>query len=149
MPHESCSLPGPADPAENLRMLNLLRARRIAVVGASNRPGRASYDVIDYLLDAGKEVIPVNPNHSAILGMKCHASLEEVPGKIDLVNVFRRPEACADIVRQAIKVGAKGIWLQSGIRNDEARQLAEEAGVAYIEDRCLMVEHMRMVRGRA
>ena len=76
----------------------------------------------------GYEVIPVNPNHDEVLGRKCYARLADVPGEIDLVNVFRRPQFCADVTREAIAIGAKGVWLQAGIRNEEAQKLAEEAG---------------------
>ena len=105
-------------------------------------PNRPSYGVASYLLDVGKEIIPINPNHRQALGLKCFSNLEEISGPIDLVNIFRRPEFCPEIVRQAILIRAKGVWLQSGIRSPEAKQLASEAGLDYVEDRCLMVEHM-------
>jgi predicted CoA-binding protein len=94
------------------------------------------------LLAHGYDVVPVNPNHEEVLHRKCYARLADVPGEIDLVNVFRRPEFCADVTREAIAIGAKGVWLQSGIRNDEAMALAAEAGVDFVQDRCIMVEHM-------
>jgi predicted CoA-binding protein len=146
MSNPSCPLPAPDGHRDFSIIQEMLRAHRIAIVGASNMPGRASYEIANYLLDVGKEVIPVNPNHSSVLGLKCFASLEEVPGKIELVNVFRRPEFCADVVRSAIKVGGKAVWLQSGIRNEEARNLAIQAGLGFIQDRCLMVEHMHAER---
>jgi uncharacterized protein len=77
-----------------------------------------------------------------VFGQKCYARLSDVPGEIDLVNVFRRPQFCADVTREAIEAGAKGVWLQAGIRNEDARILAEEAGVDFVQDRCIMVEHM-------
>jgi uncharacterized protein len=121
----------------------MLRAERIAVVGLSDDPSRPSYGVARYLQDVGKQIIPVNPNHATVMGLKCYARLEDVPGPIDLVDVFRRPEYCADVARSAVAVGAKGVWLQSGIRSNESRQLARAADIDYVEDRCLMVEHMR------
>src|SRR5690349_9142782 len=117
----------------------LVQAKRIAVVGASDDPSRASYGVMRYLISAGKEIIPVNPKYEQVLGRKCYARLEDVPGQIDLVDVFRRPEYCADVVRSAIAMGAKGVWLQSGIVSAEARQLAEAAALDYVENHCLMV----------
>jgi predicted CoA-binding protein len=120
----------------------MLQARRIAVVGMSDDPSRPSHGIGGYLASHGYEVIPVNPNHDQVLGQKCYARLSDVPGEIDLVNVFRRPQFCADVTRDAIAKGAKGVWLQAGIRNEEAQRLAEEAGIDFVQDRCIMVEHM-------
>jgi len=122
------------------RMLN---ARRIAVVGLSDDPSRPSYGVSRYLQSVGKDIIPVNPRYEKVLGSTCYAALEDIPGKIDLVNVFRRPGFCAEVVRSAVALKAGGVWLQSGITNEEARQLAESAGIDFVQDRCIMVEHMR------
>ena len=124
----------------------MLDARRIAVVGLSDDPSRPSYDVASYMKSAGKEILPVNPNHKTVMGLPCYPSLAAVPGPIDLVDVFRRPEFCADVVRDAIAAGAKGVWLQSGIRSEEAKRLAAQAGIDFVQDRCLKVEHM--FRGR-
>ena len=139
---EACSLPtrGQGPEAEVVR--RLLSAKRIAVVGLSDDPSRPSYDVARSLRSAGKEIIPVNPTHDTVMGMKCYPSLAAVPGKVDLVNVFRRPEYCADVAREAVEIGAKGVWLQSGIRSSEARAIAARAGIDYVEDRCLKVELM-------
>jgi len=127
-------------------MERMLNAKRVAVVGLSDDPSRPSFGVASYLLSVGKEVIPVNPNHERVLGLKCYPSLSSAPGPIELVDVFRRAEFCADVVREAIAVGAKGVWLQSGIVSDEARELAGRAKLDYVENRCLMVDLMR--RGR-
>lgn len=122
---------------------NLLAARRIAVVGLSDDSSKPSYMIADYLLSRGREVVPVNPMYKSALGLKCYASLEDIAGVIDLVNVFRRPEFCADIVRSTIATGAGGVWLQSGIISEEARQLASAANMPFVQDRCLMVEMRR------
>jgi predicted CoA-binding protein len=122
---------------------HLLQAKRIAVVGLADDPSRPSHYVSEYMMENGKEVIPVNPNHEQVLGKQCYKSLKDVPGSIDLVNVFRRPSFCPEVVRDAIAVGAKGIWLQSGIISEEAQKLAREAGIPFIQNRCLMVEHSR------
>jgi len=122
------------------RMLN---ASRIAVVGLSDDPSRPSYGVARYLQSVGKEIIPVNPRYDQVLGTTCYAALEDIPDKIDLVNVFRRPGYCAEVVRSAVALNAGGVWLQSGITNEEARQIAEAAGLDFVQDRCIMVEHMR------
>ena len=121
------------------RMLN---ARRIAVVGLSDDPSRPSYGVARYLQSVGKEIIPVNPRYDQVLGTTCYAALEDIPDKIDLVNVFRRPGYCAEVVRSAVALKAGGVWLQSGITNEEARNVAESAGIDFVQDRCIMIEHM-------
>jgi predicted CoA-binding protein len=124
----------------------MLKAKRIAVVGLSDDPMRASYGVADYLRAHGYEIVPVNPNHDEVLGLKCYARLADVPGAIDLVNVFRRPQFCAQVTREAIEVGAKGVWLQSGILNETARELASKAKIDFVQNRCIMVEHMHRER---
>jgi len=143
MPAESCPLPSRSPAVEASAIDRMLKAKRIAVVGMSDDPDRPSHGIGGYLLAHGYEVIPVNPSHDAVLGKKCYASLADVPGEIDLVDVFRRPEFCADVTREAIAAGAKGVWLQAGIRNEEAKRLAAEAGIGFVQDRCIMVEHMQ------
>ena len=137
--------PPPTGPTrdEAAVIARMLRWRRVAIVGASDDPGRASFAIASYLLGHEYEVVPVNPNHTNVIGLKCYATLADVPGRLELVNVFRRPEFCADVARDAIARGATGLWLQSGITSGDARQLAHKAGIDYIENRCIMVEHMR------
>ena len=141
MEHDACPLP---DRSEHLppAVRKMLSARRIAVVGLSDDPSRASYDVASYLRSAGKEIVPVNPNYKTVMGMRCYPRLEDVPGAIDVVNVFRRPEHCADVVRSAAAVGAQGVWLQSGIVSDEAEDAAREAGIDFVQDRCMKIDLM-------
>ena len=140
---EACPMPStPEDRAEAGAVKRMLAGKRIAVVGLSDDPSRASYGVAAYLRSVGKEIIPVNPNYATVMGIKCYPTLEAVPGPIDVVDVFRRPEHCADVARSAVAVRAKGVWLQSGIVSDEARQIARRAGIDYVEDRCLKVDHM-------
>lgn len=143
MENESCRLPAGRGDSESETIARLLAAKRVAVVGLSDDPSRPSFGIASYLLSVGKEVIPVNPNHTRVMGLQCYPSLEAAPGPIELVNVFRRPEYCADIVRSAIASGAKGVWLQSGITNREARELAARAKIDFVQNRCIMVEHMR------
>ena len=147
MTDQSCPLPTPPRRDELEMIDRMLRSRRITIVGASDDPSRASYAIAAYLVGHGYEVVPVNPNHSTVLGMRCYGSLDDVPGKVEVVNVFRRPEYCDEVARQAISRGATGLWLQSGITNAEARRLAQERGIDYIENRCIMVEHGRRERG--
>jgi predicted CoA-binding protein len=143
MSGEACPMPIPPTADEETIIRHLLQAHRIAVVGLADDPSRPSHYVSEYMMASGKEIIPVNPNHEQVLGKKCYKSLKDVPGQIDLVNVFRRSEFCADVVRDASAVGAKGVWLQSGILSTEAEQLARDAGIPFIQNRCLMVEHSR------
>lgn len=126
-------------PAEILR-----DARTIAVVGASPKPDRPSHRVMAYLLGAGYRCIPVRPlNCEEVLGVPCVASLSEIEEPIDLVDVFRRPEYCAEVAREASAVGAKALWLQLGIVSAEARIVAREADMDYVEDACAAVVHRR------
>jgi uncharacterized protein len=119
-------------------------AQTIAVVGLSPRESRDSHMVARYLREQGYRVIPVNPNTDEVLGEKSYPSLTDVPDTIDLVNVFRRPEFVPDIAREAVEVGAKVIWMQIGVVNDEAARIAAVGGLKVVMDRCLMVEHRRI-----
>src|SRR5207248_7206162 len=126
-------------PAEILR-----DAATIAVVGASPRPGRPSNTIMGYLLAAGYRCIPVRPADCAeVHGVPCVASLTEIEEPIDLVDVFRRAEFCADVARDAAAVGAKALWLQLGIVSPEARIVARDSGMDYVEDACTLVVHRR------
>lgn len=142
MPEDACPLPSNSNGRDFDAVRRMLAGKRIAVVGLSDDPSRPSYGVAEYLQSAGKEIVPVNPNCQRVLGQRCYPSLEAVPGPLDVVDVFRRPEYCPDIVRSAIAVGAKGVWLQSGIVSPEAQRLAAEAGLDFVQDRCVKVEHM-------
>jgi uncharacterized protein len=121
----------------------LREAKTIAVVGASPSASRTSNSVMRYLQRAGYRCIPVNPNADEVLGERCYPSLGDVPEPFDLVDVFRRPEFCADVARDAAAVGAAALWLQLGIRSAEARAIAEAAGMDYVEDACTAVVHHR------
>jgi predicted CoA-binding protein len=141
----ACPLPDPTRRDPDI-LPQLLRAHRIAIVGLSPDPSRASFHVAQYLMEQGKEIIPVNPSHAQILGLTSYPDLESVPGKIDLVNVFRRPEFTPAIVESALKIHAGGVWLQSGITSPESARIASQAGLPFIQNRCLMVEHSRHAR---
>lgn len=116
----------------------LREAKTVAVVGCSATPGKDAHEIPKFLTRY-KTIIPVNPSAPEIFGLKAYKTLEEVPGPIDLVNVFRPSEEAPAIVRQAIKVGAKGVWLQTGLSSEEARRLAHEAGIDYVEGACTRV----------
>lgn len=120
--------------------------RRIAVVGLSDDPYRASYGVARVLLDGGYEIVPVNPSIDEVFGLQAYPSLMDVPGDVDLVDVFRRSEHAASVAHEAVAIGARGLWLQLGIRSAEARRIAQGAGLDYVEDLCLKIEVARARR---
>jgi predicted CoA-binding protein len=121
--------------------------KTIAVVGLSNRRSRPSYGVSEYLQSQGYRIIPVNPNESEILGEKSYATLEEIPEPVDIVDIFRRSEAVADVVDSAIRIGAKGVWMQEGVVNEDAAAKARAAGLEVVMDHCILKEHRKMVNG--
>jgi predicted CoA-binding protein len=120
-------------------------AATIAIVGLSNNELRASYFVGYYLKRHGYRVIPVNPRETHILGEQCYPSLRDVPDPVDIVNVFRAPDALPDIARDAVAIGAGTLWCQFGVINAEGAQIAQDGGVTVIMDRCIKVEHARYV----
>ena len=120
-------------------------ARTVAIVGLSGNQLRASNFVGYYLKRHGYRVIPVNPRESEILGETSYPSLRDVPGHVDIVNVFRAPDALPDIARDAVAIGADALWCQFGVVNAEGARIAEEGGVTVVMDRCLKVEHARYV----
>ena len=125
---------------------NLLQqARTIAVVGISAKPDRPSHEVAHYLQRAGYTIIPVNPAYEEVLGQKCYPSLHEVPGKIDLVDVFRKPAEVMAVVDEAIAVGAGSVWLQLGVIAPAAADKAAAAGLKVVSDRCTKIEHRRLI----
>src|ERR1700684_2707454 len=124
----------------------LKSAHTIAVVGISSNPMRPSNGVSEYLKRAGYKIIPVNPNETEVLGDKCYASLEDVPEKIDLVDIFRRSEYVPDIVESAIRVGARTVWMQEGVIHDAAAERARQAGLEVVMDRCTLKEHRKLTR---
>jgi predicted CoA-binding protein len=120
----------------------LAAARTIALVGASPKPWRPSHDVMAYLLEQGYDVVPVRPSDcEEVLGIPCVASLSEIDRTIDLVDVFRRSEATPAVAREAVAAGAKTLWLQMGIVSEEARRIATEGGLDYVENACTKVVH--------
>jgi predicted CoA-binding protein len=122
--------------------------RTIAVVGLSSNPARPSYGVASYMKTQGYRVIPVNPNERNVLGEPAYPSLMAVPGAIDLVSIFRKPEDVLPIVQEAISHGAKAIWMQEGVINEQAAVCARESGLLVVMDRCWLKEHaIRSHRG--
>lgn len=128
------------------QLVDLLKeAHTIAVVGLSSDPTKASYEVSKYIQSQGYEVVPVNPTVDSVLGRKSHESLLEVEGPVDIVNVFRRSHEVAAIVDQAIQIKAKAIWTQLDIVDEVAAQKAQAAGLTVVMDKCLKVEHFRLL----
>ena len=126
---------------------DLLRSSHtIVVVGLSSNPLRPSHGVAEYMQQAGYRIIPVNPKESQVLGEKCYQRIEDVPEAIDIVDVFRRPEFVPDIVKSAIRVGAKAVWLQEGVVHEEAAERARKAGLTVVMDRCILKDHLKMSR---
>jgi predicted CoA-binding protein len=123
----------------------LRNAKTIAVIGLSSSRWRPSYGVSEYMQSAGYRIVPVNPNESEVLGERAFATLDEVPGSVDIVNVFRQPRFVPEIVEAAIRIGAKGVWMQEGVVHEEAAQRARAAGLEVVMDRCILKEHRRMM----
>jgi len=119
----------------------LQSAKTVAVVGLSDNPLRPSHGVAAYLLDQGYCIIPVNPQIESALGEKAYPSLLDVPGRIDIVNIFRRPEFVEEVVDQAIQLKAPVIWMQEEVVHEKAAQKARHAGIFVVMDRCILVEH--------
>lgn len=115
----------------------------LAVVGLSSKPMRPSHGVSSYLMSHGYHIIPVNPHEESVLGEKAYASLEDVPEAFDVVVIFRRSEYVPEVVDEAIHKGAKVIWMQEGVENEEAAQRARQAGLQVIQDRCILKEHAK------
>ena len=137
---EECELPeSNAAPAEIAGVLKGMRT--VAVVGASPKPERPSHGIMAYLMAQGYRVIPVNPGQAEVLGEKCYPSLAEVPGPVDVVNIFLNPAHIPPVVDQAIAKGVKAVWMQSGIVHNEAAAKARKAGLVVVMSKCIQVEH--------
>ncbi len=134
-----------ASPQDRLRILR--SAQSVALVGVSANPLRSSNFVATYLVRTGLRLYPVNPNYESVLGLECYPSLADLPEVPDIVDCFRRTEDLPQVVEEAIAVGAKVVWFQLGLRNDQAAQRAAEAGLEVVQNRCLKIEHARFAGG--
>jgi hypothetical protein len=130
--------------AEKLRAI-LQNTHTIAVVGLSNDPSRPSYDVSRYMQRQGYRIVPITPKGGEILGETAYPDLQSVPFDVDMVNIFRRSEAVGPHVQEAIEKNARTVWMQLGIRNEEAAQRAQQAGLDVVMDRCVKIEHARLM----
>lgn len=130
----------PTDEKEAMRQM--LEVPRLAIVGLSDRPDRPSNMVAEYMQSHGKQILPVNPTVESVLGEKAWPDLTSIPDPPEVVVVFRRSSQCPEVVQQAVAAGVRGVWLQQGIRSPEARDIAEQSGLLYVEDRCYKIEMM-------
>ena len=121
-------------------------SQAIAVIGLSANPDRASYKVASYLKENGYRVIPVNPREEEVLGEICYPDLSSIPEPVDVVDIFRRPEDVPAIVQEAIKIGARTVWMQKEVINEEAAAQARQAGLRVVMDRCMREEHQKLKR---
>jgi uncharacterized protein len=120
----------------------LKSSKTIAVVGLSSRRIRPSYAVAQYMQSAGYRIIPVNPHETEVLGEKSYARLEDIPERVDIVDIFRRSEHVPEIVESAIRIGARAVWMQEGVTHAEAAARGRRAGLFVIEDSCILKQHM-------
>ena len=119
-------------------------ARTVAVVGLSSNPEKPSNEVGSYLMENGYRVIPVNPNEEEVLGERAYDTVEQIPEQVDVVDVFLPAEKTPGVAEDAVRAGAGALWLQEGIENAEARRIAQEGGLAYVENRCMRKTHEGM-----
>jgi len=126
----------------------LNKYRNVAVIGASSNPERPSHRVVSYLMKHGYHVMPVNPNEQKILGKTSYPNLSSIPEKVEVVDIFRKSEEVMPIVDEAIKIGAKVVWMQEGVVNEEAAAKAGEAGLLVVMDKCMRKEHLLLARSK-
>jgi uncharacterized protein len=138
--HPSAAAAG--DPASEM----LKTSKTIAVVGLSSRRHRPSYGVAEYLKSVGYRVIPVNPSETEVLGEKAYARLEDIPEHVDIVDIFRRSEFVPEIVESAIRIGARGVWMQEGVIHPDAAERARRAGLLVVMNTCILKEHIKRFR---
>lgn len=140
MSDQACEFPRQNATTEEVRRI-LASARTVAVVGLSDKPERDSHRVAAYLQRAGYRIIPVNPNLTSVLGEKAYPNLRAIPEPVDVVDIFRKPEAVPEIVEDAIAIGARVVWMQDGIVHNAAADRARQAGLAVVMNKCMMREH--------
>lgn len=121
-------------------------SKTIAVVGLSSKHHRPSYGVSEYMKSVGYRILPVNPNEAEVLGEKAYARLEDITARVDIVDIFRRAEAVNEVVASAIRIGARTVWMQEGVIDEEAAERARKAGLGVVMDRCIMKEHIKRFR---
>ncbi len=146
MSNIQCEMPEYNPPSEEVKAI-LENHKTVAVVGLSPKPERDSHMVAQYLKEHGYRIVPVNPGQKEILGAKSYPNLKAIPFRIEIVNIFRRPEAIPPIVDDAIEIGADVVWMQLGIAHNQAAEKAREAGLEVVMNKCIKIEHMNMLDG--
>ena len=134
------------DPSSDEQIRDILSLNKVAVVGMSKNPSKAAHYVPKYLFENGYDITPVNPCSDEILGKKSYNSVSDIIGDVDIVDVFRPSDQILPVIREAIKKKPKVIWLQEGIHNSEAEELARNAGIKVVFNRCMLAEHQRLLR---
>ena len=134
------------DPSSDEQIRDILSMNKVAVVGMSKNPSKAAHYVPKYLFENGYDIIPVNPYSDEILGKKSYNSVSDIVGDVDIVDVFRPSDQVLQVIREAIKKKPKVIWLQEGIHNLEAEELARSVGIKVVFNRCMLAEHQRLLR---
>jgi hypothetical protein len=134
------------DPSSDEQIRDILSMNKVAVVGMSKNPSKAAHYVPKYLFENGYDITPVNPYSDEILGKKSYNSVSDIVGDVDIVDVFRPSDQVLPVIREAIKKKPKVIWLQEGIHNLEAEELARSAGIKVVFNRCMLAEHQRLLR---
>ena len=138
-----CEVPEYNPPSEEIKAI-LERHKTVAIVGLSPKPERDSHKVAKYLKEHGYKIVPVNPGQKEILGERCYPDLRAIPFLVDIVDIFRKPEAIPAIVDEAVEIGAKVVWMQLGIAHDQAAHKARAAGLDVVMSKCIKIEHMNM-----
>lgn len=138
-----CEVPEYNPPSEEIKAI-LERHKTVAVVGLSPKPERDSHKVAKYLKEHGYKIVPVNPGQKEILGERCYPDLRAIPFLVDIVDIFRKPEAIPAIVDEAVEIGAKVVWMQLGIAHSQAAHKARAAGLDVVMSKCIKIEHMNM-----
>jgi predicted CoA-binding protein len=143
MENMKCEMPDKNPPSEEMVEM-LKKFTRIAVVGCSPKPSRDSHKVARYLLEKGYDVIPVNPGQREILGKTCYKSLRDIPEGVEMVDIFLNPKRVPPVVDQAIEIGAKAVWMQLGVVDNDSAAKARDHGMQVVMNRCIMQEHRKM-----
>ena len=140
-----CEIPEYNPPSEDIKAI-LEKHKTVAVVGLSPKPERDSYKVAKYLQETHYRIVPVNPGQKEILGEKCYPNLKTIPFPIDVVDIFRKPEAILPVVDDAIEIGAKVVWMQLGLAHNQAADKARKAGLEVVMNKCMKIEHINMLK---
>jgi predicted CoA-binding protein len=145
MSNQHCEIPAYNPPSEEIKAI-LENHRTVAIVGLSPKPERDSYKVAKYLKEKHYRIVPVNPGQKEILGEKSYPNLKAIPFPVDIVDVFRKPDAIPPIVDDAIEIGAKTVWMQLGLAHNQAADKARKAGLEVVMNKCIKIEHMNMLK---